>query len=127
MGGRLTLDVYPHVLPDMQREATAALDQMLADGEVKGTQVEVFRAGSRQGWRQTSRSAVRRLWLVSCGEQAAMWGKAALISSPSRSHRSRHRRRRVQATTFDPRHRAIGRRTTAHTPLNDDCVKVRTS
>lgn len=28
----LTLDVYSHVLPDMQREATTALDQMLADG-----------------------------------------------------------------------------------------------
>lgn len=28
----LTLDVYSHVLPDMQREATAALDQMLVEG-----------------------------------------------------------------------------------------------
>ena len=28
----LTLDVYSHVLPDMQREATTALDCMLADG-----------------------------------------------------------------------------------------------
>jgi integrase len=28
----LTLDVYSHVLPDMQREATSALDQMVADG-----------------------------------------------------------------------------------------------
>jgi integrase len=28
----LTLDVYSHVLPDMQREATTALDQMLAKG-----------------------------------------------------------------------------------------------
>lgn len=28
----LTLDVYSHVLPDMQREATTALDRMLADG-----------------------------------------------------------------------------------------------
>ncbi len=29
----LTLDVYSHVLPDMQREATTALDQMLAEGQ----------------------------------------------------------------------------------------------
>ncbi len=28
----LTLDVYSHALPDMQREAIAALDQMLAEG-----------------------------------------------------------------------------------------------
>jgi integrase len=29
----ITLDIYSHVLPEMQREATQAIDQLLTDKE----------------------------------------------------------------------------------------------